>query len=163
MSEELDPQPLPQSKEQPQECLHSVAERSWELLQEKGKKGKKAGFQIRDHANHRQAQPHMQQSTGNTGSPATIPINTRDGSTGAADSTILCSQGPALGDRGVSPSRLCGECGVRQVRWLSTYPSQEDGDREDHCQTERWMTRDNREGKTTKLNQGRMPGKSEQQ
>lgn len=79
----------PSPKEQPQALLHSVAERDWELLQEKGKKGKKAGFQIRECANHGQTQAHMQQSTGNAGSPATVPINARDGSKGAADSTIL--------------------------------------------------------------------------
>lgn len=94
MSEELDPQPFPLSKEQPQALLHSVAERDWELLQEKRKKGKKAGFQIRDRANHGQTQPHMQQSMGNAGSPATIPINARDGRKRAADSTVLPT-GPA--------------------------------------------------------------------
>lgn len=106
MSEELDLQPFPLSKEQPQALLHSVAERDWELLQEKGKKGKKAGFQIRDRANHRQTQPHMQQSVGNTGSPATVPINARDGSEGAADSTILPARraGSHSGDRGPSPA-----------------------------------------------------------
>ena len=83
----------PRPKEQPQALLHSVAARDWELLQEKrGKKGKKAGFRIRDHANRGQAQPHTQQSSWDTGSPATAPINARDGSEGAADSTVLIAR-----------------------------------------------------------------------
>lgn len=59
-------------------------------------------------------------------------------------------QGPAPGDGGASPSGLSGEHGSGQVRQLSTYPSQEEGDQEDHCQTECRTTRDNREGKNTK-------------
>lgn len=106
-SEELDPQPLPPSKRTTTStsCIQ-VAERNWELLQEKRKKeGKKAGFQIRDHADHGQTQPHMQQSTGNTGSPATPPSMP-----GVGAKELLrapCSprggQGPAPADGGASP------------------------------------------------------------
>lgn len=69
-------------------CIQQLKE-TGNSSRKRGKKGKKAGFQIRDRANHRQTQPHMQQSTGNAGSPATVPINARDGSKGAADSTVL--------------------------------------------------------------------------
>lgn len=40
-SKDLDPQHLPQSKEQAQALLHSAVERGWELRQEKGEKGEK--------------------------------------------------------------------------------------------------------------------------
>lgn len=64
VSKELDPCSLPQSKEQPQTLLHSVAERERELgtspgkEKKGGKNGKKAGFQIREGANHGQTAPH---------------------------------------------------------------------------------------------------------
>lgn len=156
MSEELDPQPLPHSKEQPQALLHSAAERDWELLQEKGKKKeKKLDFKSEIVLITGRLSPTCSRAWGALApqlpshrSPLMPGMEVKELLT--ARSSLRGGQGPAPGDRGASPSGLSGERSGGQVRRLSTYPSQEEGDREDHCRTERRTTRDNREGKNTK-------------
>lgn len=70
-------------------CIQQLRERLGTPPGKGEKRGKKAEFPIRDRASHRQTQPHVQPSTGSAGSTATLPSKARDGSEGAAGSTVL--------------------------------------------------------------------------
>lgn len=150
-SEELDPQLLPHPKNNRKHfCIQQPRETGISSRKSR-EKGKKAGFQIRDHANPRQTQPPTQQSMGTIGTTATAPINTRDWSEGAAVTSPGDEADPHWG---------CPASPAQAGETLGTYPSREEAGREDHCRTERRTTRDNREGKTQNKTRAGMPGKS---
>lgn len=141
-SEELDPQPLPQSKEQPQTLLHSVAEReragnsSRKREKRKGKKkkkGKKLDFK----------------------SETELVMGSLSPTRSAAPGALR----PHRGHPGPGQSRTAGRR-HRQVRRLCTYPSREEGGREDHCRTGRRTTRDKRGQKYKIKTRARASGSS---
>lgn len=145
-SEELDPQPLPHPKNNRKHFCIQQPRETGIFSRKSREKGKKAGFQIRDHANPRQTQPPTQQTMGTIGTPATAPINTRDWSEGAAVTSPGDEADPHWG---------CPASPAQAGETLGTYPSREEAGREDHCRTGRRTTRDNREGKTQNKTQGR--------